>query len=70
MSCEAVNRRRDSWALKRLPSMAIRIGQMIGDPTLTEYVYNKYPLYLVEPWNLPQRFLMRRGTGLAPRGGC
>jgi hypothetical protein len=39
-------------------SMAIRIGKMIGDPTLTEYVYNKYPLYLVGPWNLAQRFLM------------
>jgi hypothetical protein len=39
-------------------SMAIRIGKMIGDPTLTEYVYNKYPLYPVGPWNLAQRFLM------------
>ena len=39
-------------------SMAIRIGRMIGDPTLTEYVYNKYPLYFVGPWNLAQRFLM------------
>jgi hypothetical protein len=39
-------------------SMAIRIGKFIGDPTLTEYVYNKYPLYLVGPWNLAQRFLM------------
>jgi hypothetical protein len=39
-------------------SMAIRIGKIIGDPTLTEYVYNKYPLYLVGPWNLSQRFLM------------
>jgi hypothetical protein len=39
-------------------SMAIRIGRMIGDPTLTEYVYNKYPLYPVGPWNLAQRFLM------------
>jgi len=39
-------------------SMAIRIGKLIGDPTLTEYVYNKYPLYLVGPWNLAQRFLM------------
>ena len=39
-------------------SMAIRIGRIIGDPTLTEYVYNKYPLYLVGPWNLAQRFLM------------
>jgi hypothetical protein len=39
-------------------SMAIRIGRMIGDPTLTEYVYNKYPLYPVGPGNLAQRFLM------------
>jgi hypothetical protein len=39
-------------------SIAIRIGKMIGDPTLTEYVYNRYPLYLVGPWNLAQRFLM------------
>jgi hypothetical protein len=39
-------------------SMAIRIGKMIGDPTLTEFAYNKYPLYLVGPWNLAQRFLM------------
>jgi len=39
-------------------SLAIRIGKMIGDPTLTEYAYNKYPLYPVGPWNLAQRFLM------------
>jgi len=39
-------------------SIAIRIGQIIDDPTLTEYAYNKYPLYLVGPWNLGQRFLM------------
>lgn len=39
-------------------SIAIRIGKMIGEPTLTEYAYNKYPLYLVGPWNLAQRFLM------------
>lgn len=39
-------------------SLAIRIGQIIGDPTLTDYVYNKYPLYPVGPGNLPQRFLM------------
>jgi hypothetical protein len=39
-------------------SVAIRIGRIIGDPTLTEYVYNKYPLYPVGPWNLAQRFLM------------
>jgi uncharacterized protein DUF6999 len=39
-------------------SIAIRIGKMIGDPTLTEYAFNKYPLYLVGPWNLAQRFLM------------
>jgi hypothetical protein len=39
-------------------SIAVKIGQMIGDPTLTELAYNKYPLYLLGPWNLGQRFLM------------
>jgi hypothetical protein len=39
-------------------SIAIRIGKMIGDPSLAELAYNKYPLYLVGPWNLAQRFLM------------
>lgn len=39
-------------------SIAIRIGTIIGDPTVTEYAYNKYPLYPVGPWNLAQRFLM------------
>ncbi len=39
-------------------SIAIRIGQLIGDPTLAEMAYNKYPHYMVGPWNLGQRFLM------------
>jgi len=39
-------------------SIAIRIGHIIGDNTLSEYAYNKYPQYLVGPWNLGQRFLM------------
>jgi hypothetical protein len=39
-------------------SIAIKIGELIGDPTLVEYAYNKHPLYLVGPWNLGQRFLM------------
>lgn len=39
-------------------SIAIKIGGMIGDPTLVELAYNKYPLYMVGPWNLGQRFLM------------
>jgi hypothetical protein len=39
-------------------SLAIRIGKIIGDPTITDYVYNKYPLYPVGPGNLAQRFLM------------
>lgn len=39
-------------------SIAIRIGSIIGDPTVVEMAYNKYPLYLVGPWNLAQRFLM------------
>ncbi len=39
-------------------SIALRISKMIDDPTLVEMAYNKYPLYLVGPWNLTQRFLM------------
>ncbi|MBU2872275.1 hypothetical protein [Colwellia sp. E2M01] len=39
-------------------SIAIRIGRIIGEPNLSEYAYNKYPQYLLGPWNLGQRFLM------------
>jgi hypothetical protein len=39
-------------------SIAVRIGRIIGDSTVTDYVYNKYPLYPVGPGNLAQRFLM------------
>ena len=39
-------------------SIAVRIGHIIGDQSLPELAYNKYPLYLVGPWNLGQRFLM------------
>ncbi|WP_397472184.1 DUF6999 family protein [Rheinheimera sp.] len=39
-------------------SIAVRIGHLVGDNTLTEMAYNKYPHYLVGPWNLGQRFLM------------
>lgn len=39
-------------------SIAIRIGDLIGDPNLAELAYNKYPQYLVGPWDLGQRFLM------------
>ncbi len=39
-------------------SIAIRVGRIIGDPTVVELAYNKYPHYLVGPWNLTQRFLM------------
>lgn len=39
-------------------SIAIRVGDLIGRPELVEMAYNKYPLYLVGPWNLSQRFLM------------
>ncbi len=39
-------------------SMAIKIGEMIGDPMLPEYAFNKNPLYFVGPWNLAERFLM------------
>jgi Family of unknown function (DUF6999) len=39
-------------------SIAIRIGQIVDDPTLAELAYNKYPFYMVGPGNLGQRFLM------------
>ena len=39
-------------------SIAIRIGEIIGNKNLTEMAFNKYPFYLVGPWNLGQRFLM------------
>lgn len=39
-------------------SIAIRIGHIINDDSITEFAYNKYPQYLVGPWNLGQRFLM------------
>jgi hypothetical protein len=39
-------------------SIAIKVGALIGDPSVVEYAYNKYPQYLVGPWNLGQRFLM------------
>lgn len=39
-------------------SIAIRIGEITGRPALAEMAYNKYPHYLVGPWNLGQRFLM------------
>jgi len=39
-------------------SIAIRVGQIVGDDSLPEMAYNKYPLYLLGPWNLGQRFLM------------
>lgn len=39
-------------------SIAIRIGKLINDDSVVEYAYNKYPHYLVGPWNLGQRFLM------------
>ncbi len=39
-------------------SIAIRIGQIIGDQQLPEMAYNKNPLYIVGPSNLSQRFLM------------
>ncbi|WP_394389027.1 DUF6999 family protein [Shewanella woodyi] len=39
-------------------SIAIRIGRIIGKPEIVEMAYNKYPHYLVGPWNLSQRFLM------------
>ena len=39
-------------------SIAVKIAEMVDDPTLVELAYNKYPLYLLGPWNLGQRFLM------------
>lgn len=39
-------------------SIAKRIGDLVGHPNLTELAYNKFPHYLVGPWNLGQRFLM------------
>ena len=39
-------------------SIAKRIGDLLGNPSLTELAYNKFPHYLVGPWNLGQRFLM------------
>jgi hypothetical protein len=39
-------------------SIARRIGEIIGDPSVVDLSYNRYPLYLVGPWNLTQRFLM------------
>lgn len=39
-------------------SIAIRLGEILNQPLLTEMAYNKFPLYLVGPWNLSQRFLM------------
>lgn len=39
-------------------SIAIRIGRIIGQPEVVEMAYNKYPHYIVGPWNLSQRFLM------------
>lgn len=39
-------------------SIAIRVGKIVGDMSIVEMAYNKYPLYFVGPWNLGQRFLM------------
>ena len=39
-------------------SIALRVAALIGEPGVVEMAYNKYPLYLVGPWNLGQRFLM------------
>ena len=39
-------------------SIGIRIAKMLDDPYLAELAYNKFPHYVVSPWNLTQRFLM------------
>ena len=39
-------------------SIALRLSDILATPALAEMAYNKFPLYLVGPWNLGQRFLM------------
>lgn len=39
-------------------SIALRLSKILDEPMLAEMSYNKFPLYLVGPWNLSQRFLM------------
>jgi len=39
-------------------SIAHRLGEILGQDGLVEMSYNKFPLYIVGPWNLSQRFLM------------
>jgi hypothetical protein len=39
-------------------SIALRLSKILDQPALAEMSYNKFPLYLVGPWNLSQRFLM------------
>lgn len=39
-------------------SLAIRLGELTGQQRFPEMAYNKFPLYLIGPWNLGQRFLM------------
>jgi len=38
-------------------SIALRIGNLLGRKDLSELAYNKFPLYLVGPWNLTERFI-------------
>jgi len=39
-------------------SIALRLSEILDQPAFAEMAYNKFPLYLVGPWNLSQRFLM------------
>jgi hypothetical protein len=39
-------------------SIALRLSEILDQPLLAEMASNKFPLYLVGPWNLSQRFLM------------
>ena len=39
-------------------SIAIRIAKIVDEPYFMEMAYNKFPHYIVSPWNLTQRFLM------------
>jgi hypothetical protein len=39
-------------------TLALRIGRIVGDPELASLAYNSFPLFLVGPIHLSQRFVM------------
>jgi hypothetical protein len=39
-------------------TLAIRVGKIVGDPEILSLVYNGFPLFLVGPLRLSQRFVM------------